>query len=191
MKTALPRRGRPRPRVVVDFDNQIIEMIVPAEPVAGRTRRYRDGAIVAPVVGVLAPGVTCGDLAQGKRRRGPRIAVGAPPQPRAAGTRRAALRRRPPVCSPECRRGRGRPETRAARRQPAAGARARGGAHAKGPQRRRPRHHAPSRCLSRIESIAAGACAFSPECSTSRNIYSGAFRPGGDHDERPQDPDRR
>ena len=49
--------------------------------------------------------------------------------------------------------------------------------------------HARSRWLLRIESIARGACAFSPECSTSRNWGN---PPRGISDvECPQDPDRR
>ena len=37
--------GHPRPRVVVDFDDEVIEMVVPPQPVAGFIGRRRNGRL--------------------------------------------------------------------------------------------------------------------------------------------------
>jgi hypothetical protein len=49
--------GNARARVVVDFDNEIIEMIIPPQPVSSLSRRQPDRPVVAAVGRVLAPGV--------------------------------------------------------------------------------------------------------------------------------------
>ena len=52
-----------RARVVIDFDDEIVEMIVALEPIADTRRGKLDRAIVAAVVRVLAPGVVLADAA--------------------------------------------------------------------------------------------------------------------------------
>ena len=49
--------GDPGAHIVVDFDNQIIEMVRPPKPVTGRASRHFDRTIVTPVGRVLAPGI--------------------------------------------------------------------------------------------------------------------------------------
>src|ERR1700752_1432337 len=76
--------GYPRACVVVDFDNEIIEMILPPEPVAGLTGRHLDRPVVAAVGGVLAPGVGARDASDRQHGGRPRMAVSAPPEPNRA-----------------------------------------------------------------------------------------------------------
>ncbi len=85
--------GHPRPRVVVDLDDQVIEAVVAAEPVAWFIGRPPEGLVVAPVVWNLAPGVVRADVAHWQQCPRPRQAVGAPPQPHRAkmATRGAAI----------------------------------------------------------------------------------------------------
>ena len=78
-RTAVPRHAGLC--VVVDFNNQIIELIVAPQPVTGAVWRYRDVAIVAPVSWILAPGVARADSPPWEQRDRARHAVGAPPQP--------------------------------------------------------------------------------------------------------------
>ncbi len=73
--------GHARARVVVDFDNQIIEMIVAPQPVPGLAGRQFKGPVVAPVGGILAPGVIAPDAANRQPRHWPDPAVRAPPEP--------------------------------------------------------------------------------------------------------------
>jgi hypothetical protein len=80
-KHRAPSPDHARPRVVVQFDNQIIELIGAPKPVTKSLRWYCDVAIVAPVCRILAPGVAVPDAAGREQRCGPRHAVGAPPQP--------------------------------------------------------------------------------------------------------------
>ena len=47
----------PGPRVVVNFNNEIIKMILPPQPVAGLTGGHPDRLVIAAVCRVLAPGV--------------------------------------------------------------------------------------------------------------------------------------
>jgi len=70
-----------RAGVVVDFNNEIVEMIVAPKPVAFRAWRELEGAVIAAVERILAPGVVLCDSPNGQRRLRPRHAVGAPPQP--------------------------------------------------------------------------------------------------------------
>ena len=85
--------GDPRPGIVVDLDNEVVEAIVTAQPVARFLGRARERAVIAPVVRVFAPGVMWADAAD--RQRGARAgqAVGAPPQPQGVkpSARRAAV----------------------------------------------------------------------------------------------------
>src|SRR5204863_8853630 len=73
--------GDTRACVMVDFDNKIIEMIRPAQPVAGLPDRRSDRPVIAAVGRVLAPGIGGGDAPDRKRSRWPGMAIGAPPQP--------------------------------------------------------------------------------------------------------------
>src|SRR6185312_6710185 len=72
--------GYPRAGVVIDFDDEIVEMVLAREPVAGLVADQADGLIVTAVPRVLAPGVFGPDRPD--RQKGPRsrMAVGAPPQ---------------------------------------------------------------------------------------------------------------
>jgi Zn-dependent protease with chaperone function len=47
--------GHPWAGVVVDLDDEIVEVVVPPQPVAWFTGRLPEGAIVAAVSGILAP----------------------------------------------------------------------------------------------------------------------------------------
>ena len=49
--------GHARPRVVVDFHNDIIEMVISVKAVARRTGPAFDRAVVVAVGGILRPGV--------------------------------------------------------------------------------------------------------------------------------------
>src|ERR1700761_9440828 len=68
-------------RIVINLDDEIIEMIITAEPVASLVLPEVDGPIVTPAVGVFTPGVFRADRANGQKGRWPRVTVGAPPQP--------------------------------------------------------------------------------------------------------------
>ncbi len=48
---------------MVDFDNEVIEIVGAAEPVTRFIGRPPKGPIVAPIVGILAPGVVWADPA--------------------------------------------------------------------------------------------------------------------------------
>jgi hypothetical protein len=67
---AAPARG-PGPRIVVDFDNEIIEVVGAAQAVPWFTGRPLEWAVVAPIGGVLAPGVQRTDAAGWQPRCGP------------------------------------------------------------------------------------------------------------------------
>ena len=72
--------GDTRGAVVIDLDNEIVEMIVALEPVAGLTLSAPHRLIVMPVVRVLAPGVLGPDRAGRQEGLRPGMPVGAPPQ---------------------------------------------------------------------------------------------------------------
>lgn len=72
--------GDARARVVIDLDNEIVEMIVAPEPVAGLIRPAPERSVVAPIRRVLAPGIVLPDRSDRKHRFRPRRAVGPPPQ---------------------------------------------------------------------------------------------------------------
>ena len=107
--------GDPRPGVVIQFDDKIVEMIGALEPVAGLLRRQAgsagcNGGRAGPRTSRRRPGCAAPAAASLAAPRGRRATTAA-----AAGTCRAACRRRPRACWPGCRRGRARPEGRAAR----------------------------------------------------------------------------
>src|SRR6187402_2669008 len=64
--------GYPGPCVVVDFNNEIIKMVLPAQPVPGCARGHMDRPIIAAVAGVLAPGIGGGDTPNRQQGCGPR-----------------------------------------------------------------------------------------------------------------------
>ncbi len=73
--------GHSGPRIVIDLDDQVIEIIIAPEPVAWFSGRPPEGTIVAPTMWILAPGVVRANPAN--RQQCPRTqqAVGPPPQP--------------------------------------------------------------------------------------------------------------
>lgn len=82
--------GDAGPRVVVDFDNEIIEVVGAAEPISWFSGRAPKRPIVVPVARVLAPSVQRSDSVCRQPCRGPQPAVRAPPQsdrPKAAARR--------------------------------------------------------------------------------------------------------
>jgi len=72
--------GHARPRVMVDFDDQIVEGIVPAKAVAWFIGRPAECLVIAAVRGVLAPGVVVPYPAHRQQRSRPSQAIGPPPQ---------------------------------------------------------------------------------------------------------------
>ena len=73
--------GDPRAGVVIQFDDEIVEMVGALEPVAGLLRLEPDRLIVMAVTGILAPAVGAPDAAHRQLRPWPRNTVGAPPHP--------------------------------------------------------------------------------------------------------------
>src|ERR1044071_6965512 len=71
--------GYSRTVVVIDFDDEIIEVVLARQPVAGLITDQADGLVVMAVPWVLAPGVFGPDWPD--RQIGPRpgVAIGAPP----------------------------------------------------------------------------------------------------------------
>lgn len=65
--------------VVIDLDDEIVEVIVPRQPVAAITRRARHGLIVMPVSRVFRPGVRRPDGPDRQMRSWPWVPVGSPP----------------------------------------------------------------------------------------------------------------
>lgn len=85
--------GHARPSIMVDFDNQIVEAVVAAQPVAWFIGRPAERLVIAAIQGVLAPGIVAPDPAHRKQCPRPRQAIGPPPQAdgmKSAG-RRAAV----------------------------------------------------------------------------------------------------
>jgi hypothetical protein len=72
--------GNARPRVVVELDNQIIEPVVAAQPIAWFIGRPAKGPVITAIRRVFAPSV--GGPDSPNRQRCPRLrqAVGPPPQ---------------------------------------------------------------------------------------------------------------
>lgn len=72
--------GHARPRIVVDFDDKIVQMVRTSQVVAGCIDRASHWAIVTAVSGILTPGIIGGNTAEGEQRARRRTAVGSPPQ---------------------------------------------------------------------------------------------------------------
>src|SRR5438445_3003748 len=72
--------GYPWAGVVIDFNDEIVEMVLARQPVAGLVADQTNGLIVVAVSRVLAPGVFGPDRPDRQIGPRPRMAVGAPPQ---------------------------------------------------------------------------------------------------------------
>src|SRR6266700_583603 len=70
----------PRPAVVVDLDDEIIEMVGALEPVAALLASAPDPLVVVAIPGVLAPGVRPSDDPGRQECLRPAVAVASPPQ---------------------------------------------------------------------------------------------------------------
>src|SRR4249919_2133647 len=84
--------GNPRPSVVVNFDNEIVEAVGAPQPVAWFIGRPVEGPVIPPIGRVFAPGVVGPDPPDRQQGARPRQAVGSPPQPnrmKLPGRRRA------------------------------------------------------------------------------------------------------
>jgi hypothetical protein len=75
-----PAAGDARPHVVVDFDHEIIKMIIAAKPVARLARRTTERAVVAAVARILAPSEVGGDATDRQQGLRARVSVGPPPE---------------------------------------------------------------------------------------------------------------
>jgi len=84
--------GDARPCVVVNLHHEVIEMILPPQPIARRSIGTPNWPVVAPVGRVLAPGVRRADPSHRQTRARTRAAVGPPPHPQRTET---AARGRP------------------------------------------------------------------------------------------------
>ena len=85
--------GHARPGVVVDFDDQIVETVVPAQPIAWFIGRPAEGSVIAAVRRILAPGIVAADPTHRQQGPRPRQPIRPPPQADRAKTaaRRAAI----------------------------------------------------------------------------------------------------
>ncbi len=82
---------------MIDFDDEIVEMVLARQPVAALIADQADGLIVMAVLRVFAPGVFGPDRPDRQIRCcGLRMAVGAPPQLPAAGDDAPGSRRSSP-----------------------------------------------------------------------------------------------
>src|SRR5438067_6680632 len=73
--------GDARRRIVVDLDDEVVEMLLAPQPVAGLAARETNRLIVMPVGRVFAPGMFGTNRANRQEGLGPDMTVGAPPQP--------------------------------------------------------------------------------------------------------------
>ena len=78
--TALPRPAIAGRCVMIDLDDEIVEVILARQPVAGLIADQADRLIVMAVLRVFAPGVFGPDRPDRQKGARPRMAVGAPPQ---------------------------------------------------------------------------------------------------------------
>ena len=79
-KNGAASAGHAWPRIMIDLDNNIVEAILPPQPIAWFNGRPLKWTVVAPVPWILAPGVGAADPAG--RQRGPwrRKPIRPPPQ---------------------------------------------------------------------------------------------------------------
>src|SRR5215204_4056888 len=73
--------GNPWARVVVELDDQIVEMIIPPQSIAGFTGRAAERPVVAAIAGILGPGEIGRDAPDRQQGARPRRAIRPPPQP--------------------------------------------------------------------------------------------------------------
>jgi len=78
-RAAVP--GYARPLVMVDFDDEIVEVVVALEPIAWFSGRAPERPIVAPIGGILAPGIGGTDPPHRQETARPQAPVCAPPKP--------------------------------------------------------------------------------------------------------------
>jgi hypothetical protein len=78
-RAAAPRYARPA--IMVKFDDQIVELIIAPQAIAGLAGFAPDWAIVAAIARVFAPGIVWADCTQWKPRSRTKAPIGAPPQP--------------------------------------------------------------------------------------------------------------
>lgn len=87
--------AHPGPGIVVELDNEVVEQVLPRQPVRFAARRYFDRLIVMPVTRVFAPAVVMPDTPDRQLGPWPSMAIATPPQPpkpeSAAGRRAVAL----------------------------------------------------------------------------------------------------
>ena len=62
---------------MIDLDDQVVETVVPAQPIAWFIGRLTEGAVIAAVRGILAPGIVATDPTH--RQQGPRPSQPGPP----------------------------------------------------------------------------------------------------------------
>src|SRR4051812_40345450 len=72
--------GNARAGVVVDLDDEIVEVILAPQAVAGLAGRTPHGLVIMAVGRIFAPGVFGPDRPGGNVRPGARMAIGPPPQ---------------------------------------------------------------------------------------------------------------
>src|SRR5665213_385922 len=73
--------GDSRRNVVVDLDDEIVEMIGARQAVAALIALQPHGLIIVAARRVLAPGILRPDRTNRQKGFGPRVPIGAPPQP--------------------------------------------------------------------------------------------------------------
>ena len=85
--------SHPRPRIVIDLDNDIVEAIFAPEPITWFNGRPPKSPVVAPVLGIFAPSVGAADPAGWQRGSRQRQPIRPPPQPQCpkGAARRTAI----------------------------------------------------------------------------------------------------
>jgi hypothetical protein len=71
--------GNPGPRVVIEFEKNVVEGVVAPEAVAWFIGRPPERAVIAPISRIFTPGVGGADPAKGERCPRARKAIGPPP----------------------------------------------------------------------------------------------------------------
>ena len=72
--------GNARMRIVVDFEDEIVKVIIAPEPVAWCVFGQADRAVISAIVRVFAPSVGTGDAAHRQVRRWTSDAIRTPPK---------------------------------------------------------------------------------------------------------------
>jgi hypothetical protein len=73
--------GDTGPPIVVDFEDKVVDPVLAAQPIAWFIGRPPEGAVIAAVVRILAPGIIRADPPDRQKRGRPPHPVGPPPQP--------------------------------------------------------------------------------------------------------------